>query len=73
MAATTYSGRTCSALGWPSGEISLSRTICVAVAQVEEDQIAVIAAAVDPAHERNGLAGVGGAEFAAGVGALMRA
>jgi hypothetical protein len=42
----------------------------VAVAQIEEDEVAVIAAAVDPAHEGDGLAGVGGAEFAAGVGAL---
>jgi hypothetical protein len=45
----------------------------VAVAQVEEDEVAVIAAAVDPAHEGDGFAGVGSAEFAAGMGALMRA
>jgi len=44
-----------------------------AIAEVEEDEVAVVAAAVDPTHEGNGLAGVGGAEFAAGVRALERA
>ena len=44
-----------------------------AVAEVEEDEIAVVAAAVDPPHEGDGLAGVGAAEFAAGVRALERA
>ena len=44
-----------------------------AVAEVEEDEVAVVAAAVDPAHEGDGLAGVGAAEFAAGVRALERA
>ena len=41
-----------------------------AIAEVEEDEIAVVAAAVDPTHEGDGLAGVGAAEFAAGVRAL---
>ena len=36
-----------------------------AVAQVEKDEIAVVAAAVDPAHQDNLLASVGGAQFAA--------
>ena len=36
-----------------------------AVAQVEEDEVAVVAAAVDPAHQHHLLAGVGGAQFAA--------
>ena len=36
-----------------------------AVAQVEEDEIAVVAAAVDPAHQDHLFAGVGGAQFAA--------
>ena len=36
-----------------------------AVAQVEEDEVAVVAAAVDPAHEDHLLAGVGGAQVAA--------
>ena len=44
-----------------------------AIAEVEEDEIAVVAAAIDPAHEGDGLAGVGAAEFAAGVRALERA
>ena len=44
-----------------------------AVAEVEEDEVAVVAAAVDPTHKGDGLAGVGGAEFAAGVRALERA
>ena len=42
----------------------------VAVAQVKEDEVAVVAAAIDPAHEGHDLAGVRGAELAAGVGAL---
>ena len=74
MAATTYSGRTCSPLAWPSGVSSLSRTIwrdAGAVAQVEEDEVAVVAAAVDPAHEDDLLAGVGGAQFAAEMGAFQ--
>ena len=36
-----------------------------AVAQVEEDQVAVVAPPVHPAHHHHGLAGVGGAQFAA--------
>ena len=36
-----------------------------AVAQVEEDEVAVVAAAVDPAHDDHLLTGVGGAQFAA--------
>jgi hypothetical protein len=44
-----------------------------AVAEVEEDEVAVVAAAVDPAHEGNGLAGIGGAQVAAHLGALQGA
>jgi hypothetical protein len=44
-----------------------------AVAEVEEDEAAVVAAAVDPAHEGDGFAGVGRAELAAGVRALKSA
>ena len=36
-----------------------------AVAQIEEDEVAVVAAAVDPAHQDHLLAGVGGAQVAA--------
>ena len=36
-----------------------------AVAEVEEDEVAVVAAAVDPAHQNHLLAGVGGAQVAA--------
>jgi len=36
-----------------------------AVAEVEKDEVAVIAAAVHPAHQNHLLAGVGGAQFAA--------
>ena len=36
-----------------------------AVAQIEKDQVAVIAAAVDPAHEDHGLPSVRGAKIAA--------
>ena len=38
-----------------------------AVAQVEEDQVAVVAAAVYPAHHNHVFAGVGGAQIAAVV------
>jgi hypothetical protein len=41
-----------------------------AVAQIEKDQVAVVAAAVDPAHEDDVLAGVSGAKIAAHVGAF---
>ena len=41
-----------------------------AVAEVEEDEIAVVATAVDPAHEGDGFAGVGAAQVAAQVRAL---
>ena len=44
-----------------------------AVADVEEDEVAVIAATIDPAHEDDLLAGVGGAEVAAHVGAFESA
>ena len=40
----------------------------VAVAQVDEDQAAVVAAVPDPAGERDGLADVLGAQLATGVG-----
>ncbi len=74
-AATTYSGRTMLAL-----RVAFGREFLVehhladagAVAQIEEDQVAVVAAAVDPAHHDNVLAGVGGAQFAAAVGAFKR-
>ncbi len=36
-----------------------------AVAQVEKDEVAVVAAAIDPAHQDHLLACVGGAQFAA--------
>ncbi len=41
-----------------------------AVAEVEEDEVAVVAAAIDPAHEDNLLACVSGAQIAAEVGAF---
>ena len=44
-----------------------------AVAEVEEDEVAVVAAAVDPAHEDDVLACVGGAQIAAEVGAFESA
>ncbi len=70
-AATTYSGRTCSPFAWPSG-IRLVvkhhlRNSC-AVAEVEEDQVAVVAAPVHPAHQHHLLARVGSAQRAAHVG-----
>ena len=36
-----------------------------AVAKIDEDEVAEIAAAVDPAHENDAAAGIGGAKFAA--------
>ena len=41
-----------------------------AVAQVDEDDAAVVAARIDPAGERGGLAHVGGAELVAGMGTV---
>ena len=42
----------------------------VPVTQVQEDELAVVAAAVDPAGQARAGAGVGGAELAAGVRAV---
>jgi hypothetical protein len=42
-----------------------------AVAQVEEDKVAVVAAAVDPAHQHNIFTGISGAKLPTGVGALQ--
>ena len=44
----------------------------VAVAEVEEDQLAVVAAAMDPARQAGGRPGVGGPQRAAGVGPVGR-
>jgi hypothetical protein len=44
-----------------------------AVAEIEKDKIAVVAAAVDPAHEDDLLAGVGGAQIAAEMGTFETA
>jgi hypothetical protein len=41
-----------------------------AVAEVEEDEVAVIAASVDPPHQHNIFAGIAGAKLTAGMGAL---
>ncbi len=41
-----------------------------AVAQIEEDEVAEIAAAVDPSHEYDGGAGIGGAEGSAHMSAF---
>jgi hypothetical protein len=39
----------------------------VAIAQVNEESPAQVAAAMDPAHQQGALAGIGGAQFAAGM------
>ncbi len=41
-----------------------------AVAQVEEDEVAEVAPAVDPAHENNFRAGIGGAQRATHMSAF---
>ena len=41
-----------------------------AVAEIEEDEVAVIAAAIDPAHQDDIFAGIAGAKLTAGMGAL---
>ena len=41
-----------------------------AVTQVDENDAAEVAAAVNPAHEGGGFAGIGGAEFSAAMCAL---
>ena len=43
------------------------------VAQIDENDAAMVAAPVDPAHQEHVLAGVGGAQLAAGVGAAKLA
>ena len=40
------------------------------VAKVEEDEVTVVAAPVDPAHQHHLPAGVGGAQFAAHAGSF---
>ena len=41
-----------------------------AVTQIDKNDVAEIAAAVNPAHERDGFAGIGSAEFSATMCAL---
>ena len=70
--AITYSGRTMfGAVVHGRVDILVKHHLgdAVAVAQIDEDHAAMIAAAVDPAHQDDGLALVGGAQHAAGVGA----
>ena len=67
-AATTYSGPHLLALGVAVGRqflVEHNLRDAGAVAQVEKDEVAVVAAAVDPAHQDHLLAGVGGAQIAA--------
>jgi hypothetical protein len=42
-----------------------------AVPQIDKNDAAQIAAAVNPAHERDGFAGIGDAEFSATMSALQ--
>ena len=72
VSCTTHSGRT--PLGGHEGRARLlgvegALHEPAAVAHVDEDQAAVVAAAVDPAGERDGGADVLGAQGAADVGA----
>ena len=72
--AITYSARTSSALAVHGGvDVLVEDDLgdAVAVAQVDEDHAAQIAAAMHPAHQKDGLAGVGGAQLAAGVRAAQ--
>ena len=67
----TLSGRTASAAakaGEPAGNTHW--VIAVVVAQVDEQQAAVVALGVHPAREAGRLPGVGGAQCAAGMGAI---
>ena len=69
-AASTYSGRTCSASACASATRDGSNDElddAAAVAQVDEDEVAVVAAARDPAGEADLAADVGGAQLA-GIG-----
>jgi hypothetical protein len=61
LTATTYSERAASALAWAGG----------AIAEIEKDEIAVVAAPVDPAHQNHVLAVLLRTELAALVGALQ--
>ncbi len=38
-----------------------------AVAEIDKDDLTVVAPAVDPSHQESALAGVGGAQLSAGV------
>ncbi len=72
LTATTNSGRAASALAMRvAGELLIEHDLgdAGAVAEVEEDEVAVVAAAVDPAHEDDVFAGLFGAEISAHVGA----
>ena len=59
--------------GWVAIGVEDELRDAFAVAQVDEDHAAQIAAAVHPAHQDGALAGVGGAQFAAGVRAAQLA
>ena len=70
MTATTYSLRSCSAFSWTSASVSVIEHDlgdAGAVAQVDEDEVAEIAAAVHPSHENGFFARVGCAQCAAGM------
>ena len=73
ITAITYSLRRVSALAWAAAFSSLLKhhlRHAGAVAQIDENHAAVVAAAVDPSHEHGFFAGVGGAQRAALVGTL---
>ena len=76
LTATTYSERAASALACAAGDdlfVEDDLGDAGAVAHVEEDEVAVVAAAVDPAHQDYVLAVLFDAEFAAHVRALQSA
>jgi hypothetical protein len=58
--------------GGEGGRIGLDHALgdAVMVAQVDEDQPAMVAAPVDPARQADGLPDIGLAKLAAGVGAI---
>ena len=63
----TEEGRWCR---WKSSELKMGRKVTVVVAEVDEEDAAVVAEAEHPAGEPDGLARVGGAELVAGMGAV---
>jgi hypothetical protein len=67
-----HSRRRVPARAWASGRCRLEDDLgeALAIAEVDEDGAAMVAAVLDPAEQDDGLADVAGGELATGVSAL---